>query len=68
MYYGVYTMVLHSMVEKRHNGYELVVFSGHLYILVNQSGIILLFILTGKWLRSKQTQLQKSRGTVAFWE
>ena len=29
MYYGVYTMVLYSMVEKRHNGYELVVFSGH---------------------------------------
>ena len=32
MYYGVYTMVLYSMVEKRHNGYELVVFSGHPFV------------------------------------
>ena len=29
MYYGEYTMVLYSMVEKCYNGYELVVFSGH---------------------------------------
>ena len=29
MCYGVYAMVVYSLVEKRHNGYELVVFSGH---------------------------------------